>query len=222
MWVGGVHIATDGHGGGGLFDASGEIGRVDDMEERTGAAALAVQLRAGAGEAGDDGGPSRVPSSLFPMFHSIVDIHSPGIPAHLHGRIAPRSELEPLGELREGEQGVRQPGRRAVQEGDLVWVHNLADADAGYRNAKSLASRSASVHQPWPSSELFRTLTRREEILRGMLNSDIIGFHSFDFARNFLCVFAAARARLLREKGSNLTLDYNGRHIDLHRRGHRA
>ena len=35
MWVGGVHIATDGHGGGGLFDASGEIGQVDDMEETT-------------------------------------------------------------------------------------------------------------------------------------------------------------------------------------------
>lgn len=30
------------------------------------------------------------------------------------------------------------------------------------------------MHQPWPSSELFRTLSVREEILLGMLNSDII------------------------------------------------
>lgn len=42
------------------------------------------------------------------------------------------------------------------------------------------------MHQPWPSSELFRTLSVREEIVRGLLNSSIIGFHSFDYARHFL------------------------------------
>ena len=33
------------------------------------------------------------------------------------------------------------------------------------------------MHQPFPSSEIFRCLTYREELLRGMLCADHIGFH---------------------------------------------
>ena len=33
------------------------------------------------------------------------------------------------------------------------------------------------MHAPFPSSDLFRTVTVRDELLRGMLNADVIGFH---------------------------------------------
>jgi trehalose 6-phosphate synthase/phosphatase len=50
--------------------------------------------------------------------------------------------------------------------------------------------RTASVglflHTPFPASEVFRTLPVRDELLRGMLNADLVGFHLFEYARSFL------------------------------------
>ena len=42
------------------------------------------------------------------------------------------------------------------------------------------------LHTPFPSSEIFRTIPVRDELLRGMLNADMIGFHIFEYARHFL------------------------------------
>lgn len=49
-----------------------------------------------------------------------------------------------------------------------------------------------------------------------MLNADIIGFHSFDHARNFLtaCTRLLGLTSSIR-KGGSLTVDYNGRHIEV-------
>ena len=72
------------------------------------------------------------------------------------------------------------------------------------------------MHQPFPSSEIFRCLTYREELLRGMLCADHIGFHLFEYARNFL----SSCRRLLScthevRRGGGLTLNYQGREIIL-------
>jgi len=42
------------------------------------------------------------------------------------------------------------------------------------------------LHIPFPSFEIFRVLPWRAEILQGMLGADLIGFHTFDYARHFL------------------------------------
>ena len=42
------------------------------------------------------------------------------------------------------------------------------------------------LHTPWPSSEVFRTLPMRREILQGLLGADLVGFHVYDYARHFL------------------------------------
>jgi len=42
------------------------------------------------------------------------------------------------------------------------------------------------LHIPFPSSEIFRLLPWREELLRGLLGSDLIGFHTYDYVRHFL------------------------------------
>ena len=42
------------------------------------------------------------------------------------------------------------------------------------------------LHVPFPSSELYRTLPFREEILRGLLAADLLGFQTYDYARHFL------------------------------------
>jgi trehalose 6-phosphate synthase/phosphatase len=41
-------------------------------------------------------------------------------------------------------------------------------------------------HTPFPSSEIWRTVTRNEDFLRGILAADQIGFHLYEYARHFL------------------------------------
>lgn len=42
------------------------------------------------------------------------------------------------------------------------------------------------LHTPFPSSEYYRTLPYREQLLRGILKADLIGFHTYDYARHFI------------------------------------
>ncbi|MQY78740.1 MAG: bifunctional alpha,alpha-trehalose-phosphate synthase (UDP-forming)/trehalose-phosphatase, partial [Bacteroidetes bacterium] len=45
------------------------------------------------------------------------------------------------------------------------------------------------LHIPFPSSEVFRNLPWRNEIIEGMLGADLIGFHTYDYESHFLsCV----------------------------------
>lgn len=41
------------------------------------------------------------------------------------------------------------------------------------------------LHTPFATSEMYRTLPHREEILRGVLGADLVGFHIYDYARHF-------------------------------------
>jgi len=41
------------------------------------------------------------------------------------------------------------------------------------------------LHIPFPSSEIFRLLPWREELLEGLLGADLIGFHTYDYVRHF-------------------------------------
>ena len=42
------------------------------------------------------------------------------------------------------------------------------------------------IHIPWPGSDMVKSLPVRNELLRGMLAFDLIGFQIFDYARHFL------------------------------------
>ena len=51
----------------------------------------------------------------------------------------------------------------------------------------SLLCRSdGSCTRRFPSSEIYRTLPVREEVLRAVLKADLIGFHTYDYARHFV------------------------------------
>ena len=75
-----------------------------------------------------------------------------------------------------------------AQPTDSIWVHDyhlmllpallhkeLPDTTIGYF-----------LHIPFPSYEIFRMLPWREEILQGLVGADLIGFHTFGYARHFL------------------------------------
>ncbi|MCH8339830.1 MAG: trehalose-6-phosphate synthase, partial [Chloroflexi bacterium] len=75
-----------------------------------------------------------------------------------------------------------------ARPGDLLWIHDyhLMMLPELVREALPEAKIGFFLHIPFPSSELFRMLPWREEILRGLLGSDLIGFHSHGYARHFL------------------------------------
>ena len=71
--------------------------------------------------------------------------------------------------------------------GDLVWVHDyqLALVPQLLRERLPNASIGFFLHTPFPSSEVFSVLPWRQEMLRGLLGADLIGFHTASYLRNF-------------------------------------
>ena len=109
---------------------------------------------------------------------------------------------------------------QCFNEGDLVWIHgfHLLILPSYLTRRIPMAKVGIFLHTPFPSSEIFRTLWCREDLLRGMLNADQVGFHLFEYARHFL----TSCRRLLglnygmipdASGGHTLAIDTNGRHV---------
>jgi trehalose 6-phosphate synthase/phosphatase len=97
--------------------------------------------------------------------------------------------------LRETWESYRAVNRRffevlaAEMEPDAtVWVHDyhLMLLPGLIREHFPRAQTGFFLHIPFPSYELFRLLPAREQILEGLLGADLIGFHTYDYARHFL------------------------------------
>ncbi|KZZ97037.1 alpha,alpha-trehalose-phosphate synthase [Ascosphaera apis ARSEF 7405] len=79
-----------------------------------------------------------------------------------------------------------------VKDGDLVWVHDyhLLLLPAMLREEIGQTKKNVKIgfflHTPFPSSEIYRILPVRNELLLGVLHCDLIGFHTYDYARHFL------------------------------------
>ena len=69
------------------------------------------------------------------------------------------------------------------------------------------------LHCVFPSSEVFRAFPRRKEILQGMLNADLLGFHTFDHARHFLSACQRMLSIPFQSNRGNIELTYLGRTI---------
>ncbi|HSE97348.1 MAG TPA: bifunctional alpha,alpha-trehalose-phosphate synthase (UDP-forming)/trehalose-phosphatase, partial [Blastocatellia bacterium] len=76
---------------------------------------------------------------------------------------------------------------RHYRPGDIVWVHDyqLTLVPGMLREAIPDAQIGFFLHIPFPSSEVFRILPWREEILRGMIRADLIGFHTQSYLHHF-------------------------------------
>ena len=109
---------------------------------------------------------------------------------------------------------------QCFNRGDLVWIHGFHHLILPSYLIRRLpmAKTGIFLHTPFPSSEIFRTLWCREDLLRGMLNADQVGFHLFEYARHFL----TSCRRLLglnygmiadAAGGQTLAIDTNGRHV---------
>lgn len=73
------------------------------------------------------------------------------------------------------------------QPKDVIWVHDyqLALVPAMIRRKCPEARIGFFLHVPFPGSEVFRILPWREQLLRGLLGADVIGFHTASYAYHF-------------------------------------
>ncbi|MEM7381833.1 MAG: bifunctional alpha,alpha-trehalose-phosphate synthase (UDP-forming)/trehalose-phosphatase [Bacteroidota bacterium] len=71
---------------------------------------------------------------------------------------------------------------------DTIWIHDyqLMLVPQMVRAQRPNIAIGFFLHIPFPSYEIFRTLPWREEVLEGLLGSDLIGFHTYDYERHFL------------------------------------
>jgi trehalose 6-phosphate synthase/phosphatase len=98
---------------------------------------------------------------------------------------------------------------------DLVFIHDyhLFALPTILRHKSPRARIAFFLHSPFPTSELFRAIPVREELLRALLNADLVGFHNYDYARHFL----SACARLLGVSSHThrgyISIDYFGRAV---------
>ena len=75
-----------------------------------------------------------------------------------------------------------------AEDGDTIWVHDyqLLLLPELIRKKRPNVAIGFFLHIPFPSYEVFRTLPWRNELLNGILGSDLIGFHTYDYERHFL------------------------------------
>jgi trehalose 6-phosphate synthase/phosphatase len=74
-----------------------------------------------------------------------------------------------------------------AHEEHRIWIHDfhLMLVPGMLRVARPDLEIGFFLHVPWPSSELYRLLPPRKELLRGILGADYVGFHTSDYARHF-------------------------------------
>ncbi|RKH85692.1 bifunctional alpha,alpha-trehalose-phosphate synthase (UDP-forming)/trehalose-phosphatase [Corallococcus sp. AB045] len=97
------------------------------------------------------------------------------------------------------------------QPGDTIWVHDyqLMLVPGMLRQRLPQARIGYFHHIPFPSSEIFSTLPRRGELLKGLLGADLIGFHAVSYVRHF-------SGTLLRHLGLDTDIDrvlFQGREV---------
>ena len=110
---------------------------------------------------------------LWPLFHYLLD------------RI-------PLGQTdwqtyRQVNQKFADRVVRHYREGDRIWVHDyqLMLVPKLVREKVPDAQIGFFLHIPFPSSEVFRILPWRTQVLEGLLGADLIGFHTYGYLRHF-------------------------------------
>jgi trehalose 6-phosphate synthase/phosphatase len=94
-----------------------------------------------------------------------------------------------------------------ARPGDTIWVqdYQLMLLPAMLRERLPDVRIGWFLHIPFPSFEIFRMLPWRREVLEGLLGADLIGFHTYDYARHF---FGSCRRLLgLEEQMGRMLVD---------------
>jgi|TARA_B110000091_G_C13756355_1_gene450070 trehalose 6-phosphate synthase/phosphatase len=107
---------------------------------------------------------------------------------------------------------------QVYNEGDVIWVqdYHLLHLPSLLLRKLPKANVGVFLHTPFPSSEIFRTLSFRTEILRSMLCADHIGFHQFEYARHFLtCCRRELGVTYQTNQNGSICVPFQGRTVNI-------
>eukprot|EP01113_Clastostelium_recurvatum_P046684 TRINITY_DN8217_c0_g1_i7.p1 TRINITY_DN8217_c0_g1~~TRINITY_DN8217_c0_g1_i7.p1 ORF type:complete len:813 (+),score=167.46 TRINITY_DN8217_c0_g1_i7:51-2489(+) len=78
--------------------------------------------------------------------------------------------------------------QEAYQPGDLIWIQgsHLSLLPSILREALPMATIGLYIFAPFPSVDVYRMLPVREELLRGILGADLVGFQTYNSAGYFI------------------------------------
>lgn len=96
-----------------------------------------------------------------------------------------------------------------AEDEDLVWIHDfhLFLVPKILRKLRPRLRTGFFLHVPFPSSEVFRQLPVREEILDSLLDADLVGFHDYSYLQHF----GSALLRLLGLESNFVSVKRGGR-----------
>ncbi len=136
-------------------------------------------------------------TALWPLFHYFVE----------------RGEFDPaqFEAYRSVNERFADKVASIAEPDDLIWVHDyqLMLLPEMLRQRVPSARIGFFLHIPFPSSETFRVLPQRTQILRGLLGADLIGVHTYEYAENLQRSFR----RLLGIETVRGALRYSGRSV---------
>ncbi|KAF5176293.1 Trehalose-6-phosphate synthase [Thalictrum thalictroides] len=118
---------------------------------------------------------------LWPLFHYL------GLPQE--DRLATtRSFQSQFDAYKKANQMFADVVNEHYEEGDVVWCHDyhLMFLPKCLKEYNIKMKVGWFLHTPFPSSEIHRTLPSRSELLRSVLAADLVGFHTYDYARHFV------------------------------------
>lgn len=103
--------------------------------------------------------------------------------------------------------------RQVATENAMIWVqdYQLMLAPAMLRSSLPSAKIGFFLHIPFPSYELFRQLPESTEILEGLLGSDLIGFHIYEYAKHFV----NSCTHILGTTDENGSIEHDGRRVGI-------
>jgi trehalose 6-phosphate synthase/phosphatase len=92
-----------------------------------------------------------------------------------------------------------------VKPGDIVWVHDfqLLLVPGLVKDRRPDLKVGFFLHIPFPSSEIFRELPQRKEILQSLVRADLVCFHDLSYLNHF-------RSSVQRILGEDLSSDMGG------------
>lgn len=135
---------------------------------------------------------------LWPLFHYLLDTV----------RLDAWKDWEAYHEVN---QKFAEAVAAEYRPGDRIWVqdYQLCLVPGMLRKLLPDAAIGFFLHIPFPASGVFRILPWRRQILEGLLGADIIGFHTFSYARQF----TSSLLRLIGLESDVDTVSYQGRFV---------
>ncbi|HEM55618.1 MAG TPA: bifunctional alpha,alpha-trehalose-phosphate synthase (UDP-forming)/trehalose-phosphatase, partial [Thermodesulfobium narugense] len=115
-------------------------------------------------------------STLWPIFHSFPNFAK-----------FKEDEFEKYVEIN---KKFAETTLKILEDDDLLWIHDyhLMLLPSFIKKEKPNVLIGFFLHIPFPPYEIFKLIPKymREAILKGVLNADLIGFHTYQYQQNFI------------------------------------